>query len=519
MKHIRLSTTKRLASTSGIALAVMLGASAAPGLGSTIHPDTALRANVVGAKIISFRGVVVARNIARHSLVVSSPTGIVHTVRFTQANEVSAVRIGSDVISRSIALGDGTFHSKSLKRLGQARRAMIRGTVVRNLGKNILLSAGGSVFAIRDRLNSTSKKEAGHSQSKISLTGSGLVPGDVIEATVSYNEGTTQESQGQLSTVQQLGQTGIIGIDGVLSSINTGVSTSTSTGSITSATSITIAVDQGALTTVSIPPSISLPSTIAVGDRVEVIASYANQAFSLITIKDDSLAASEIGQGTNQSGNLEDQTVESEGYVVTANATTLVVQPGDGASSVSFTIPTTLTVPTLNAGALVHAKGTLVNGVLTLTSVIVQQPEDDQGSGTNLGNTEVSGTVSTMTVTSMTIQPTGTGAAVTFAIPTGFLLKGVVTGGAVDATGTLVSGVLTLAKAQVPDRARVNVSGTITTLNSTTLIVMSSDTGLPTTFTVPTDFSFGTFAVNAKVSAKGTLVGSVPALTSIALND
>lgn len=513
MKHIQLATTKRLASTSGVALAIMLGATAAPGLGSTVHAQSILRAHVASTKAISVRGVVVARNILRHSLVVSSPGGIIHTVRLTNAKEVRKVRIGSDVVSRAIALGDGTFHSKSLKTLGHAQRATIRGTVVNNTDNNILLSAGGSVFAVRD--HSTSKKKSGHFQSKISFTGAGLVPGDVVEATVSYNEGDAQQNTGLLSTIQQLGQTGVIGLDGVLSSINTTPSTATGT----TATSITIAVDQGALTTVAIPSSISLPSTIAAGDRVEVIASYANQAFSLITIKDDSLAASAIEQGTSQSGNVEDQTIEAEGYVVTANATMLVVQPGDEASSVSFTIPTTLTTPLLNPGSQVHAKGTLVAGVLTLTSVTVQQPEGDRGSATNLGNTEVNGTVSTLTATSMTVQPTGAGAPVDFAIPTGFLLTNVVTGGAVDTTGTLVSGVLTLTKAEVPDSARVSVSGTITALNTTTLVVLSSDTGRSTTFTVPANFAFGTIALNAKVIAKGTLVDLVPVLTSLSLND
>ncbi len=522
MNQIRLSTTKRFASASGIALAVMLGAGAAPALASTIHPPSTLRANVVGAKVLSMRGVVVARNIARHSIVVSSPAGVVRTIRLQNARDVRKVRIGSDVTARSIALGDGTFHARSLETTGRAQRAKVRGTVVKSLGRDIVLSAGGSVFALRDRSNSTSTRSAGHFESTSALSGSSLVPGDVVEATVSYNQGSGSESSGQLSTIQQLGQTGTIGLDGVLSSINTGASTSATTGTTTTATSITIAVDQGALTTVSIPPSISLPSTIAVGDRVEVIASYANQAFSLITIKDDSLAATETGQGTSQSGSIGDQTVEAEGYVVTANATTLVIQPGDGATSVSFSIPTTLTVPALSSGSQVHATGTLVGGVLTLTSVIVQQPEGDQGQQGNqssLGATEVNGTASTVSTTSLVVQPTGTGAPVTFAVPTGFSLTDVVAGGAVDATGDLVNGVLTLSKAEVPDSARVSVSGTVTTLNTTTLIVQSSDSGVSTTFSVPANFAFGTIAVNTKVDAKGTLVGSVPVLTSITLND
>lgn len=519
MRHVRRSISKRFASASGVAIAVMLGASAAPAFASSIHAHRALRSNSAGVKLTSVRGVVVARNIARHALVVSSPAGIVHTVRFANAKQVRRVRVGSDVIARSIALGDGTFHAKALKILGHAPRATIRGTVVNNTARSVLLSAGGSVFAVRDRSHPTSKRKRGHLLANASFASASLAPGDVVKATMSYSEGSAQQASGQVSTIQQLGQTGIIGLDGVLSSINTAPTTGTTTGASTTVTSITIAVDQGALTTVSIPPSISLPSTIAVGDRVEVIAAYANQAFSLVTIKDDSLAATEVTQGTNQSGNVEDQTVEAEGYVVTANATTLVVQPGGGASSVTFAIPTTLTVPALSAGTQVHARGMLISGVLTLTAVVVQQPEGDQANQGNLGSTELNGTVSSLTTTSLVVQPTGTGAPVTFAIPAGFALTNVVTGGAVHAKGSLVNGVLTLTKANVPDSGRVSVSGTVTTLSATTLIVQSSDTGLSTTFTVPANFAFGTIAVNSKVTAKGTLVGSVPVLTTVALND
>ena len=619
MMHMQRSMTTRFATAAGLSVALTLGAAAAPGFGSIVHSHATGRSQVAATKVSSVRGIVVARDLLRHSLVVSSSVGLVRTVRLASERATRRVRVGSEVASRVVALGDGTFHARSLKTVGRASRAKVRGTVVRETARGILLSAGGSVFVVRDHAKSGAS--ARHVRSHISPTGAALVPGDVVEATVSYGASGAQESTGQLSAIQQLGQTGVIGLDGVLSSINSTPGTATGTSGA-SATSITIAVDQGALTTVAIPPSISLPSTIVAGDRIEVIAAYANQAFTLITIRDDSLAASATGQGASQGassdtnpsasqgsnpgagqasntgGGVQNQAIDAEGYVVTATATTLVLQPGDGASTISFAIPSTLTTPTLTPGAQVHATGVLVAGTLTLTSVTVQQPQGDQGNSTSLGSTEVTGTVSTLTTTTLTVQPAGSGAPVTFAIPTGMsltnivlggavdatgaLVSGVLTlttakvpdsatgdqgnstslgstevtgtvstlttttltvqpagsgapvtfaiptgmsltnvvlGGAVDATGALVSGVLTLSKAEVPDRSRVSVSGTITSLSTTSLVVLSSDSGLSTTFTVPANFNFGTIGQSAKVTAKGTLVGLVPTLTSIALND
>ncbi len=473
----------RLATAGGFALAVMLAAPAVPAFAAPNPHHAGALAKRPAAHATMVRGVVVARNLARHTVVVSSPAGIVHTVRLASAPATRRVAIGADVLARSVLLGDGTYHALALRAHGRAHRARVRGTVVRSFASRLLLSAGGSVFSI-----------ASHARGiRAHATGTTTTPqaGEVVEATVAISQNSVQQTQ-----LQQLGQTGIIGLEGVLSSITS--------------SAIVVAVDQGALTTVTVPASLTLPPTIAVGDRVEVLAAYANQAFSLVTIKDDTLAAAQASQGVSQVGDGQSATVEAEGLVLSVSSTSLVVQPGNGATQVSFAVPTGIDVSTIAAGDQVHARGTIVSNVLTLTSVAIQQPEGEQA------NTELTGTVSAMDATSLSVTPSNGGAPVTYAIPTGITLSGaIVVGGEVHVRGTLVNNVLTLTSAQVPDSASVHVVGPVISLDATSLVVQSSDTGEQVTFTVPTGFDLTGVAAGVQVSARGTLVSGTPELTSV----
>ncbi len=101
-----------------------------------------------------------------------------------------------------------------------------------------------------------------------------------MNATLSIDSsnGTVAES-----SVQQVGQTSLVSLEGTISSLASG--------------SLVLAAEAGAATTVAIPSSIVLPSTIATGDRVELLAQFAAGAFTLVSIQDDHAAASS-GSGT-----------------------------------------------------------------------------------------------------------------------------------------------------------------------------------------------------------------------------
>ena len=58
-------------------------------------------------------------------------------------------RVGSNVAVRGAKLPDGTFSAAAVRRLGKARGTHVAATVVRQLAARLVMSAGGSVFALR----------------------------------------------------------------------------------------------------------------------------------------------------------------------------------------------------------------------------------------------------------------------------------------------------------------------------------------------------------------------------------
>ncbi|HUZ19864.1 MAG TPA: hypothetical protein VMU75_04740 [Acidimicrobiales bacterium] len=371
-------------------------------------------------------GVVVGRDAARHTLMVAAPNGLVRTLRVG----AHTAAIGDRVLTRDNALADGTFLMRRLAVTGRVRRARLHGTVVGSSGAKLLLSAGGSELSVR----------RGGLSAHVTGTSSagGLGAGQVVSATVAINPTGVLDA----TSLQQVGQTGLVGLDGVISSLGAG--------------SLQLAVEQGALTTITIPPSLSLPTTIAVGDRVEVLVSYSNAAFTLVTINDDHAAASGTTQGVSESGTGSNEAVVVEGTVVSVDTATLVVQPGDGAAQATLAVPSGFDLTGVVVGADVKADGTLVNGTLTLTNVEVRSAE--QGDQT----THATGTVASVDTSTLVVQPTDGSAQVTFAVPSGFDLTGVVVGADVKADGTLVNGTLTLTNVEVPSASSTSSGGSPT---------------------------------------------------------
>jgi len=100
------------------------------------------------ATAAAFRGVTVAKDTARGSVVVASHGGVIRTVR---SPGIGAIRLGQRLVVSARRLPDGTFRAGSLRAVGRTRRALVRGVVVRNQRElhRLILSAGGSVFAVR----------------------------------------------------------------------------------------------------------------------------------------------------------------------------------------------------------------------------------------------------------------------------------------------------------------------------------------------------------------------------------
>ena len=355
----------------------------------------------------TIQGTVVSDNYSRHTLVVVLRSGMVRTLRLSAARHVA---VGTQISSRASMLGDGTFRAIKLNVHARAHTVRLHGTVVGFHGHRLELSNGTSVFSVlRPRI--------------LSHDSNANPPiGEEVTVNADFQNGSIDET-----SIQDLSTTGIIGLEGVLSNL--------------SSTSLTLNADEGAMTVVSIPSSITLPSTVANGDQVELLVAYANQAFTLVAIVDDQAAATDTSTGVTQSDQNQNSTVEIEGMVVTADASSLTVQPGDSAAPVVVAIPSTLTVAPVVAGDHVHVVAEMVAGALTLVSLDVQGSEGDQGQSMT---TEAEGQVTSVSPTSLVVQPSDGGSPVSFVVPSTLDVSTLAVGDQVHASGELSGGSLTL---------------------------------------------------------------------------
>jgi hypothetical protein len=136
----------------------------------------------------TFRGVVIAKDSARKALVTASSNGTVRTVR-VQAS-FKRIGVGGRVAVRAARLPDGTFSASAVKRLGKTRRAHVRGTVVKKLGARLVISAGGSVFALRVRGKTGASEGAG-----------GLQAGDKVDCDARLRNGGLEAGEDDIDEI------------------------------------------------------------------------------------------------------------------------------------------------------------------------------------------------------------------------------------------------------------------------------------------------------------------------------
>jgi len=157
-----------------------------------VFPATAGAAN--------FRGVVIAKDAARKAVVTASADGTVRTVRLHQG--FKRLRVGLRVSVRGAKLPDGTFSAAAVRRLGKARHAHVRATVVRRLGARLALSAGGSVFALR----------LGGGKAGASTRGGGFQPGDRLDLKTRVRGNGLECHEGDVDKIGHDGQLELEGI-------------------------------------------------------------------------------------------------------------------------------------------------------------------------------------------------------------------------------------------------------------------------------------------------------------------
>jgi hypothetical protein len=225
------------------------------------------------AGTVTFRGVVVAKDSARKSIVTVSRNGAVRTIRARRA--LLRVRVGRLVAVQAASLPDGTFAASRIRPLGRAGRAHFRATVAAVKGATLALSAGGSVFALRVRGGKTG-----------SATGGGFRPGDRIETDASVRGGSLQARRDALKKIGHDDQLELEGI--YLDTADDGT--------------IEMAVVHRGRVFVSVPVDVMVPDFQPGDEIVAIVTVNDDGSFTLVKAENESSGGDDDGGGVNGDG-------------------------------------------------------------------------------------------------------------------------------------------------------------------------------------------------------------------------
>lgn len=291
----------------------------------------------VPATASAFRGVAVAKDAARHSVVVASKGGLVRTVR--APGRAGSVRLGHRLVFSARRLSDGTFRASSLRASGNARHAVIRGVVVRNQRRlhRLLISAGGTVFAVRAPARGFASSHRGPRS------------GDRVEVRVTIS-GNGLEA----NSLNEIGHTNDVELEGIFLGIADG--------------KLRLAVAHRGEVFVTIPADFQLP-TLNPGDEIQLEVSVDTAgAFTLVSVQSDE------GDGDNNDGEHGD--VEVKGEITTLETGSITVTPNHG-SPVTCVVPAGTNLSGFAAHDKVEMKCALVGTQLTLSRLKSEDDEDD----------------------------------------------------------------------------------------------------------------------------------------------
>jgi hypothetical protein len=255
-----------------LAAAVAVTALAAPGSGSA-------------ATSAVWKGIVVARDPARHAVVTASAGGVVRTIRAAAAARTLAV--GQAIAVQAQRLRDGTFRAQRITVAGRAATARLRGVLVQYRAGRYLVSAGGSVLAVR---GPAVRRTAAASVA-------GARPGDKVVMHVSLSRGTLMAT-----SIQTVGHTGSVELEGIFLGLTTGGQ-------------LRLAVAHRGEVLITVPAGLTLPS-LSPGDELELLVTVdATGAFTLVrlgeseeaTTNDESADDNDQGEDNNDQGDANDQ--------------------------------------------------------------------------------------------------------------------------------------------------------------------------------------------------------------------
>src|SRR5438093_5709604 len=136
------------------------------------------------ANAASFKGVVVSKDAKRKALVTASP-GAVRTVRV--GGRFARYRVGQRVSVTAAKRSDGTYLARAVRSAGRATRVHFGAVVVKSEASRLIMTAGGSVFALRLR-----------GSGALSLDNDGLEPGDEVDVDADVTGGHIEADSGDV---------------------------------------------------------------------------------------------------------------------------------------------------------------------------------------------------------------------------------------------------------------------------------------------------------------------------------
>jgi hypothetical protein len=243
------------------------------------------------------------------------------------------VSTGDRVEIRGQRLRDGTIRASLTTVISHARRAFVRGVVVRELRRSTVLTTGRSAITIRHAARHARLRAGAAATFRVRIDDDGRLTEESATATAALPGSVEVE------------------------------------GKVVSVSPFVVSVE-GLPVTITIPAGTTLPAALAAGGRIELTVQIsAGNTFTLVSI-DEIENANRPAVGNK---------VEVKGSVVSSTPTQLVVR--SHGMIFTFDAPVGMTLPTFPVGTSVEAKGVSVKGVLTLVRVKVEDDEEGEGGG------------------------------------------------------------------------------------------------------------------------------------------
>jgi hypothetical protein len=298
------------------------------------------------APATAWKGVIVAKDVKRGTLVTASADGTARTVRSAKARTLT---LGQRLDVRAARLSDGTFKVVTLKATGRVKTTRLKAVVVRNqrAQHRLLVSAGGSTFSLGRKASI---------RSFASASASGLQAGDRIQASVTVTPGSVHAT-----SVTTVGHLGVLEVEGILTKV--------------AADSIELVVAKAGFVTLALPAGFTLPAGIAAFDEVEVhVAVGTDGKLTVVSIEDeDADRNDDDGVDVDE----DEDELEVKGSITALSPVSITVAPGRAASPVTCALQTPLAGFKIGDFVELECEATSVAGSLRLKQIEHEDDDDD----------------------------------------------------------------------------------------------------------------------------------------------